>query len=237
MNRWSIYIDIEGFSEIYQSDRGRAIAALGELMSALFKVGSRAFANAPRRLFIHQFGDGFVVVSDFPEESPDQPIAICLAVMRHLISRMVATKAAISKGDFADFLGCYPSEVLEGRAVDSKSAIKLGDGLMTIIPVMGSALINPYKLHCKQSGAVLMLDASMAMNVPEGVRVASQPPLLIDWIHSDLPIAAEICRKGGLSEPKASETEDRLRKYIVENRSLPERWIKSTLDAVGLAAP
>jgi hypothetical protein len=93
MSRWSIYIDVEGFSESYRFRQGRATQALRELMEALFLVASKKFPTAPERLFIHQFGDGFVVVSDFMEVSPQRPIAICLVVMRHLIGRGVATKA------------------------------------------------------------------------------------------------------------------------------------------------
>jgi hypothetical protein len=70
---WSIYIDVEGFSEIYRLRQGRAIQALGELLEALFLIASKKFPATPERLFIHQFGDGFVVVSDFIEPNPQTP--------------------------------------------------------------------------------------------------------------------------------------------------------------------
>jgi hypothetical protein len=73
MSRWSIYIDVKGFSEIYRLRQGRAIQALGELMEALFIIASKKFPTAPERLLIHQFGDGFVVVSDFMEPNPQRP--------------------------------------------------------------------------------------------------------------------------------------------------------------------
>jgi hypothetical protein len=108
MNRWSIYIDVEEFSGIYRRRQGRAIQALGKLMEALFLVASKKFSTAPERLFIHQFGDGFVVVSDFIEPNPQRPIAICLAAMRHLIGKGVATKAAISEATSQISLAVIP---------------------------------------------------------------------------------------------------------------------------------
>ena len=81
MSRWSIYIDVEGFSEIYRLRQGRAIQALGEVMETLFLVASKKFPTAPERLFIHQFGDGFVVVSDFGAEctTPHRHMSCCYA--------------------------------------------------------------------------------------------------------------------------------------------------------------
>jgi len=73
--RWAISIDIEGFSKHYEYSEDRktyAIFALGELMNSVFLVGSRCFPGTPEknfseRLFAHQYGDAFLVCSNFPE--------------------------------------------------------------------------------------------------------------------------------------------------------------------------
>lgn len=235
MDRWSIYIDVEGFSEIYRYQQGRAIQALGDLMEALFLVASKKFPTAPERLYIHQFGDGFVVVSDFMEPHPQRPIAICLAVMRHLLSRGVATKAVISGGDFADISSCYPEAVL--AASNNRRHVDIGDGVMTITPVMGMALIAPYKLANRRSGAVLLLDPLIFASLPATITVRAGYPAVIDWIHSDIPDVNEVSDAAGLVKLAPQTAEARLRSYIDHNRdSLGADWITSTLESVGMAS-
>lgn len=235
MSRWSIYIDVEGFSEIYRLRQGRAIQALGEVMETLFLVASKKFPTAPERLFIHQFGDGFVVVSDFMEPNAQRPIAICLAAMRHLIGRGVATKVAISGGDFADISSCYPETLL--NASHDRRHVNIGEGVMTIIPVMGMALIAPYKLANRRSGAVLLLDPTIFVSFPVGIIAKPGSPAMIDWVHSDFPLVAEVATTAGLMTLDASATEAYLRSYIESNRStLGADWVSATLDSVGMAS-
>ncbi len=104
MSRWAIWVDIEEFSDLYRRHESCAIQSLGALMEALYYVASRAFCGDDERLFIHQFGDGFVVVSDFPKNSPKRPVAISIAVMRHLLCKGTASKASISGGKF-EYIG------------------------------------------------------------------------------------------------------------------------------------
>jgi hypothetical protein len=99
-------VDIEGLSDLYRRHESCAIHFLGALMETLYYVASRAFCGDDERLFIHQFGDGFVVVSDFPKDSPKRPVAISMAVMRHLLCRGTASKASIPGGKFEDIGSC-----------------------------------------------------------------------------------------------------------------------------------
>ena len=48
MSRWSIYIDVEGFSEIYTLRQGRAIQALAELMQSLFLISVKEVSDSTR---------------------------------------------------------------------------------------------------------------------------------------------------------------------------------------------
>jgi hypothetical protein len=234
MDRWGFYIDVEGFSAIYRNDKARAICVLNELMEALYKVGSTVFSESPDRLFIHQFGDGFVVVSDFPEKTAERPLAICMAIMRHLIARGVATKAGISAGDFADIFSCYPPAIQE--AAEDHRYVRLGEGLMTIIPVMGSALTNSYRLLSRCHGAVLLLDATAFCELPAGVMARGTSPTVIDWIHSDFPLVRKICDTSGLKyiDPTAAETQ--IRSYLRDHsHELSKDWVSFTTDSLGMA--
>src|SRR3546814_15908089 len=65
--RWSIWIDIEGFSKLWE-DGGLALAGLRALMSGIYAIGNKVYTDDGDRLFAHQFGDGFVIVGDFRSE-------------------------------------------------------------------------------------------------------------------------------------------------------------------------
>ena len=232
-SRWSIWVDVEGFSELYCTDEVQAIRALRDLMESLYLIGSTIFSQSPDRLFIHQFGDGFVIVSDFQETSPGRPIAVCLAVMRHLLFRGVVTKAAISVGGFADISSCYPCVVRQ--ALKDRRYVELGRGMMTITPGMGTALINSYRLANKRIGGVLVFDPSPFNLMSGGVIIKSGSPPVIDWVHSDFAMVGEICDKAGLDKVDKPTAEERLKDYIEQHKGmLRNDWIRSTLDSVGL---
>ena len=240
MDRWGLYIDVEGFSVIYDNDKFRAICALNELMETLYNIGYSAFSKSRGRTFMHQFGDGFVAVSEFPEETPEQPLAICLAVMRHLIAKGVATKAGISRGGFSDISSDYPPAIKE--AAKDNRYVPLGDngdyGLMTIIPVMGSALTRSHGLLSRRHGAVLLLDTTAFCGLPSGIITRAKSPTVIDWVHSDFPLVRELCNLSGLKNIDSSEAEMFLQSYVKDHgTNLSREWVSSTRDSVGLADP
>ena len=232
--RWSIWIDLEGFKSLLGSQSARAIGGLRELMEALFRIGAFVFPEPVERLFIHQFGDGFVVVSDFQEDSADRPISICVALMRHLLSKGFVAKAAISTGDFGDISGCYPT-IVRKNASSERHVLHIGSGIMTIQTIMGSALINAYAISDQCKGSVLLLDISRFLTVSSDIIMLSGAPALVDWIHTEFPMVSDICAKAGLNKLDPDMAEKKLKKYIDEN-DLPAEWIKSTLESAGITA-
>ena len=74
-NRWAIYIDIVGFSALYPEGND-ALWALNKLMLAIHRIGKNVFIEPPDRLFAHQLGNGFLIVSDFHEESLDRAAVV-----------------------------------------------------------------------------------------------------------------------------------------------------------------
>jgi hypothetical protein len=240
VDRWGLYIDVEGFSRIYDSDKHRATHALNELMEALYGIGFSGFSKAKGRLFMQQLGDGFVVVSEFPEETPETPLCICLGIMRHLIARGVATKAGISGGGFSDVFGEYPPAIQ--KAAEDHRYLPLGDnsdyGSMTIIPVMGSALTRSYRLLNCLHGAVLLLDTAAFCKLPSGIITGAKSPTVIDWVHSDFPRVRELCNLCGLEYVEASRAETCLLSYVKDNGNcLSKEWVRSTIDSAALGNP
>ena len=236
--RWAISIDIEGFSKHYEYSEDRktyAILALGELMNSVFRVGSQCFPGTPEknfseRLFAHQYGDGFLVCSDFPEPDGSRAIAIAVAIMRHMTLKGYATKAAISTGDLSDIRGCYPKPMRDAQ----DERLGVGMGLMTIISVMGTALTKAHKLATTEKGAVLIIDRELVdIGWPVGAKTCDSRSHCIDWVSSDLPLADEIAQKSQLRTGSARELCDKLKTYCATQPAPPADWIKATLANVG----
>jgi len=229
--RWSVWIDVEGFSDLFQHDQTQALIALGHLMESIYRVGSTIYSRDPDRLFAHQFGDGFVIVSNFPEESAERPVSLAISLLRHLIAQGIACKAAVSCGGFADIGGCYPDYVL--RKSRDRHLIDLGDGLMTINPVMGTALIASHKLASRHRGAVLVLDDQCFQTSELGIIRRHSP--IIDWIHSELPLVRRISEEASLTYLDPESAEKSLRGYIqTQGTSLDEEWVGRTMETNGL---
>lgn len=236
--RWAISIDIEGFSKHYEHSEDRktyAILALGELMNSVFLVGSQCFPGTPEkifseRLFAHQFGDGFLICSDFPESDASRAIAIAVAIMRHMTLKGYVTKAAISTGDLSDIRGCYPKPMRDAQ----DDRLDIGMGLMTIISIMGTALTKAHKLANTGRGAVLILDRQLVeIGLPVGAKIRIPGSPCIDWVSSDLPLADEIAQKAQLRTASARELCEKLKAYCATQPTPPVPWVEATFATVG----
>jgi hypothetical protein len=58
-DRWSIYIDVEGFGVTYEKN-DQAPISLDVLMERIYLIGSKCFCGSSNRIFAHQLGDDFV---------------------------------------------------------------------------------------------------------------------------------------------------------------------------------
>lgn len=239
--RFAISIDIEGFSKHYEYSEDRktyAILALGELMESVFRIGTRCFPGTPERnfserLFAHQFGDGFLVCSDFPEPDGSRAIGIAVAIMRHMILGGYATKAAISTGDLSDIRGCYPRPMCDAK----NECVNVGMGLMTIISVMGTALTKAHKLATTAKGAVLIIDRELTdIGLPAGAKSSGSCGHCIDWIASELPLTNEIAQEAQLRTGSASELCEKLKTYCSTQPAPPDAWVKATFASLGCGA-
>jgi hypothetical protein len=205
-NRWSIFIDIEGFGALYEND-DQVLLSLGDLMEGIYLIGSHCYTETPNRIFAHQTGDGFAIVGEFGAASLEIPVAIAIALMRHVSARGRFAKATIGEGGFGDISGCYPASVREAR--DENGRVRLGRGLMTLFSTMGTALIHAVALAKKSpSGALLTLSHEALSRLPDGcvVREIAEPKLIsIDWVHSSFSLVSEIQNKSGLHSPTPTE--------------------------------
>jgi len=238
--RWSIWIDIEGFSSIWGKGN-LAIAGLRTLMSGIFAIGSQAYTDDGKRIFAHQFGDGFVIVGDFHEAALDRCAAIAVVLMRHVATSGCVARAAIAEGDFADYSGCWPGEIRQEIAdLQSNDTVRLGSGIMTLLPVMGTALINANKLDSsnKVKGALLTIRTDEAARVsPSFPRRPSKLDAglsMIDWVHAESPLIEEIVAKAGIGTWNSAATELAVQDYIEGPTAPPSDWVAGTSEFASL---
>jgi hypothetical protein len=213
--RWCIYIDILGFSQLWESEHMKALGSLRELMRSIYRIGTLVYPGQDERLFVHHMGDGFAIVSDFGERSLERPISIAIALMRCVASTDAFASATIAEGDFADITGCYPGEVRSG--LSDTGAISLGAGIMTLSSVMGTAFIRAYRLNNDAPpGPFLTVSEHDIERIPSGLPVRATtgrtcaPLKSIDWVRAETALVSKITEKAGLSvlSPKYAKAED-----------------------------
>jgi hypothetical protein len=235
VGRWAIHIDIEGFGHLYDKE-DLVLLSLGELMKGIFQIGTKYYPESPDRIFAHQLGDGFIIVSDFPEKTFERPVAIALSLLRHVASSGRYAKATISDGDFADILSCYPPSVT--KTAESDKTVRLGHGLMTLFPVMGTALIRAISVAKKcPSGPLLALATENQHRIPDELvvhEVASEGIIIIDWIHSENELARDIASKSQLNWPDALTVSAQLREYC-QAQQIKDEWKATVRDFLGVS--
>lgn len=226
-DRWSFLIDIEGFSALWDRE-DQVLWSLGELMRAIFRVGCLSYPREPERLFAHQLGDGFLIVSDFHEESLDRCATIAVALMRHVAHSGRLAKCSIAEGELSDITGCYPDEVLACR--DSDHRVSLHRGLMTIFPVMGTALIRAVS-----TAKVSPKGPLMTIHATKGARLSGSVPrqpipgsqlISIDWVHMSSGTLQNIQDTASLAAPSPAALEQLLDRYCAEH-AVPAEWTES----------
>ncbi len=212
----------------------RALRPLCNLMEGIYYVGSQVCPKTPNRLFAHQIGDAFILVSEFAERSPGMPIAIGIFLLRHVLISGGMGKCTISQGDFADIRSCFP-EIIRNN-MDNSATVRIGGGKMHLHPVMGSALINSHAFGTKEHGSLLILDSNLPQPFPSGVVVSKTVSNyhVVDWVHSSTPEIDEIMLKTGIKHPNTQKTMGLIKDYIEKNiDGLPPNWIHNTLNLNG----
>lgn len=229
-DRWSIYFDIEGFSALWDGE-DQVLWSLGEMMRAIFRLGRLCYPREPDRLFAHQFGDGFLVVSDFHEKSLERCATVAIAVMRHVAASGRLVRAAISEGELSDIKNCYPREVLD--CLEGDHTVGLHMGVMTISPVMGTALIRAVSIDkIAPSGPLLTAHSSMIPRLGPSIpysNIVNTELVSIDWVHMCSELLTTLQEKASLTSPSPSDLDATLRRYCQEH-PVHDEWRSNVYD-------
>jgi len=234
MPRWSIFIDVEGFSNIYSKSDAEALRLLGNLMLYIWKVGSQVYSNETERLFIHQYGDGFLIVSNYHESSLDRPLGIAIFLMQMMIMQGGVARTGISEGDFGDVTGCYPKEIQD--ELTEHRGLRVGNGIMNIQKVMGATLIHSNRVQDKvdKKGPLLLLEGNLSGRFSnENLEIvhSSDQFIEINWIKSDPTILNYIYEQLNIEKPTLKVLTNNLNQYI-EKYSLSGDWRDNTRNLI-----
>lgn len=135
---WAMYIDEEGFAH-HWDDTISAFRGLNALMEAICRIGRNVYPDEVDRLFCHQFGDGFLIGSDFHETDLSRATLIGIAILRHVLAAGRVARGSLAEGNISDISGCYPKEI---RDEPDRSRVPLGAGLLTTSSVLGEGLLR-----------------------------------------------------------------------------------------------
>jgi len=239
MERWGIWIDVEGFSNLWSAG-DLALRGLGQLTSLIFDIGRKCYPRDGERLFAHQMGDAFYIASDFHEKSLDRCAALAIVLMRGMTEIGCVARASIAEGGMADYSGCRPREVqAEAHRNGESDVVTLGDGLMTLQAVMGQGLINAVTLDklTFTKGSIVTIAAANVDRLSPGFvtrdLVDATGIAAIDWVHSTSERIDEIVRRAGIANPAPETLARRLTDYVARH-GLQDKWSGPTFRYAGL---
>jgi len=220
--RWALYIDVEGFGLKWNDSTMDAFRGINSLMQGIFWIGDRHYRDPPDRLFAHQFGDGFLVASDFHEESLDRAVLVAVALMRHLLAMGETAKCAVAEGELSDIQNCYPAEI---RKRLQNWNIQFGSGVMTVSPVLGSALIHAVRTQkTMPSGPLLGLSLENSKRISSKVRLTpvNRNQALVNWLRGEPEGLEELQAAAGFPRFSEDQRAKQLLGYLASN-TFPKR--------------
>ena len=237
--RWCIFVDILGFSQLWESEQTKALHSLRELMLAIYRIGTLVYNHQGEQLFVHHMGDGFAIVSDFGEASFERPLGIAATLMRHVASTGMFASAAVAEGGFSDITGCYPKEVTEER--EDGNVVRLGEGLMTLSSVMGTAFIRAYRLNGETpSGPFLVVSAEHEGRIPSEFEFRSAQGerenglLSIDWMRAGSTAVARMQHAASLRAPMTGELIQAIKNYCAQYPDVGRKWSGNLWDLLSV---
>jgi len=226
--RWVIYIDLEGFGRLYEKDKLIKIA-LSQLMDGIFRIGECCCPDSPDRIFAYQTGDGFFIVGEFGIRSLEVPISISIALMLHIAAIGRFSKVAIGEGEVGDITGYFPDSVRNKKALNG--SIPMGQGIMTIFPVMGTGFINSISIMKRSpKGSLLTLGSCNLSRLPAGcsyIKIKCSDITAINWVYSRTALVDIIQKRANLMVPSPSKIAENFKEYCKFSQP-PKEWIKQT---------
>ncbi len=225
---FSLYIDIEGFGDKFE-DGGKQ--SFINLTNDLYSLGQKFF----EKLSIIQFGgDGFLIKEILSyQNSIRKFIDIAAALLQIILIRGNTGRVKISHGYMSDIKSSYSEEIKKELYGNNQYVLKFNKNIMLLNPVIGTSIINCYKLNGPK-GPLLLVDKDLEEKiihekVPyKKINSDKYNVLWINWINHKNENTELILKHLNLNN---KNIETNLKSYIDKN-DLPEEWKKSALELI-----
>lgn len=227
---WALYIDVEGFSYLYEEHAMRPMSLLTSDIFALLDSGKPEFSGLSA---IQYGGDGFLIkqLGGTYDKDIRRPLAIGCALMKRALVDGFTLRAQLSIGDSADVQGTY-SQTMQDRIQEQGASGYLGFyrgsastfNNMLYNSVIGTSILNAYRLG-KPKGPMFVIDPLLKVDLVEaGVSVTeAEDVLLMDWLkHDDAYVQAGLAV---LEMNGTNDYENALRQYLARyGNQVPVDW-------------
>jgi len=234
-DRIGMLVDLQGAENLYKKENSRYYYhAIDNLLATSTKICEQFLPEINNRLFAHQIGgDGIFIISESTFNNKDIPLVIVIIIMQTLLLNNYVCKAGIATGEFSDIQSCLPQIQ---HIIDSNSGQVDCGGLMTKFNVMGTALINSYRLsECDPRGSRLLVDSSLlSSNSNISFSNHNDESVVVDWIHSEPEFRIELFEILKIKTPKVADLEKKLIEYT--RTYTDKEWVANTLKFNGINA-
>jgi hypothetical protein len=234
---WAIYVDIEGYSEIFRKapTKGRFLAV--SLSEDVCMIASKLLCGT---FGFYQFGvDGFLIKPVSVSAKFSSAVSISVALLRMALTYNSVRKVKISYGDLGDFSSYFEDIKRNYNAATSQDFIDIrGQGtsrskVLFASHVVGSALIRAHGLQSPH-GPLLCIDSNYVKEISElqlnSLPFSNERSITINWLNQfNEEIENEIHSLIG-EKMDLTELNKNYKKYLEENCSnlSPEcEWLKN----------
>jgi hypothetical protein len=162
MSDIALYIDIEGFSSKFENGASQSFI---ELTNDIFILGQKYF----KHFSFYQFGgDGFLIKKIFSKSNDlYEFIDIAVALLQAILIRGGIGRAQISCGNMVDISDAYSNEIKTLISQNKNNILSDYHNIMTINPIIGTAIINCHKLK-GPPGPLLLIDKNLTQKIELG---------------------------------------------------------------------
>lgn len=218
LQKLAIYIDIEGFSNRFETGGRESFI---HLTNDLFKLGQVDFSN----LSIVQFGgDGFLITEVLQYSNDlNKFIDISVALLKSIAIKGGMGRVQISQGTMADISGLYSNELQIRLQNQRGNILEQERNIMLLNPIIGTSIINCHQLKGPK-GPLLLIDKELINGLSKSEFIHynnnGHDVYGLNWLKYKSDFVCKILKILEISD----ENLDSIFKKYIDTEELKEEW-------------
>jgi hypothetical protein len=158
--------------------------------------------------------------------------------MKYITAFKVFARCTLVEGGLAGITSCYETEVMDECVDGGVSTARMGAGLLTIFPVMGTALINAVGLNkSKPKGPLILMPRTFLNRVNSSFITCSTENtdiVSVNWVATENELISKIGMEADIHLPTKDAISVNLTNYI-ETHQPPLYWRDNCGTCLGAA--